>query len=660
MQRTLAVITSFTLGFAVAPVLAASQSGTGLTAYVSTASHLTTTYVWSLAKSADPTTQMVAVGSSANVHWTISATRSASGMLGGYVDGQVCVSNTGPMPTQGLAIGVAISAPPSSSILASVSVDVSAKPVLAAGASECYAYQAMLAATALVPGASYKATAHVSVTNHSGSLGTPSGPPPSATSLLPTTAVPIDSTISVSDSNGKTFTFASGGSQSYDQSIACASADGPHTITQNNTVTLQSASQSAQASASATVHCGAPTTLTTGLSAGAIRVGGSVSDQATILNTQAGAAGTISYRVYSNSMCSGTPVIDATPTSNAVSSGSAPASQAITFNAAGTYYWQAVYSGDAEHNTLGSLSDCASEKLVVTSCTTTGTMGCPWQDGDLTTYNQTEWGGDSTSTAAALLLATDFKTVYASAFGELTVGGGFTMSFGGASAIEAYLPQTALAGSLDASLSDPTTSASGKFGGDVVALELNTDFSDMGLLDASSRLKFGDLTICNSGASALDGTTIRDFLTAANTLLGGGASSFGTIVTVQPIAAQLNNAFLDGTPSAWAQQHLENGPCGWHDGDLTTYAQADWGAGGAALEGGAALLVKHYGDVYAVTVGGFQIGSTSGFTILWTNVADLSSYLPASGAAAALNGNLTDPASTVAGIFGGDVAALKL
>ena len=251
MKRIFAVIASGALGFAVTPALAASQSGTGLTASVATASHLTTTYVWSLANSADPATQMVAVGTSANVHWTITATRSASGTLGGYVDGEVCVSNTGRVPTQGLAIGVAVSAPPSSSVLAAVSIDVSAKPVLATGASGCYPYRVTLPATALMPGVSYKASAQVSVTNRSGSLGMASGPAPSATSVLPTTPIPIDASITVTDTNGQRMSFSSSGSQGYDQGYDCTGTPGTHKL--DDTATISSTGQAA--SAEATVEC---------------------------------------------------------------------------------------------------------------------------------------------------------------------------------------------------------------------------------------------------------------------------------------------------------------------------------------------------------------------------------------------------------------------
>src|SRR5438445_13751402 len=46
-----------------------------------------------------------------------------------------------------------------------------------------------------------------------------------------------------------------------------------------------------------------------------------------------------------------------------VTNGGVPNSDGVTFNAAGTYYWQAIYSGDANNN--GATSTCTSEQLVV-------------------------------------------------------------------------------------------------------------------------------------------------------------------------------------------------------------------------------------------------------------------------------------------------------
>jgi hypothetical protein len=101
-------------------------------------------------------------------------------------------------------------------------------------------------------------------------------------------------------------------------------------------------------------------TIATTLSAESITVGGTIHDSAALTGTTANAGGTVTYTVYSNDTCSDNPQDAGTKT---VSNGVVPNSDPITFNAAGDYYWQAVYSGDA--NNTGATSLCTSEHLVV-------------------------------------------------------------------------------------------------------------------------------------------------------------------------------------------------------------------------------------------------------------------------------------------------------
>ena len=86
-------------------------------------------------------------------------------------------------------------------------------------------------------------------------------------------------------------------------------------------------------------------------------------DSATISGATATAGGTISYKIYSNNTCS-TLVADVTPANNTVVNGVAPDSNSRQFNSAGTFYWQATYSGDG-NNTGPVSSTCTSETLVV-------------------------------------------------------------------------------------------------------------------------------------------------------------------------------------------------------------------------------------------------------------------------------------------------------
>lgn len=310
-----------------------------------------------------------------------------------------------------------------------------------------------------------------------------------------------------------------------------------------------------------TIHVnGIATTLTTVLSASSITAGGSVSDQATVHGAPTGAGGTISYKVYSDSNC-GTLVTDATPISNTVSDGSAPASKSIQFASAGNFYWQAAYSGDPNTSTLGSTSTCTDEKLTVnapTSCPNDGTIGCPWKDGDLTSYDQGGWDGNPSS-----VLTNNFSSVYGG--GSVIIGGTFALPFSNAAAVLAYLPASGTARPLTSTLQDPTDTASGVFGGDVLALQLDVDFADAGDLTANSGLKFGDLTICGlTSETGLNGKSVRDFLTIDNALLGGDSSggfSGGDITNLDPITADVTGAFDGGTPSSVAQDHLVDGSC---------------------------------------------------------------------------------------------------
>jgi hypothetical protein len=101
-------------------------------------------------------------------------------------------------------------------------------------------------------------------------------------------------------------------------------------------------------------------TLTTLLSSNSVSIGGSVHDSATLSGATADAGGTVTYTVYSDNSCTTSVASGGTKT---VTNGVVPNSDSVTFNSAGTFYWQAAYSGDA--NNSSALSDCTSEQMVV-------------------------------------------------------------------------------------------------------------------------------------------------------------------------------------------------------------------------------------------------------------------------------------------------------
>jgi len=192
--------------------------------------------------------------------------------------------------------------------------------------------------------------------------------------------------------------------------------------------------------------------------------------------------------------------------------------------------------------------------LVLTlGCSGAASANTVWLPGDVSTCGQGDWAA-----GCGGVLGADFDAVYAATF-SVAVGlpsPGFAMSFDGASFVEAYLPASGAAGPLDASLGDPVTSSSGVFGGDVLTLELNVDFSDAGFLLGTSGIPFGNLILTNfSTLPGLNGLTVRQFLAIDNTLLGGGSAAF-TIADLEPVTFNVNGSFSGGNPTMFAQNNL--------------------------------------------------------------------------------------------------------
>jgi hypothetical protein len=105
---------------------------------------------------------------------------------------------------------------------------------------------------------------------------------------------------------------------------------------------------------------------------GDVPVGTKVHDTATLHGASPDAGGTITYKLFSSvANCTATPQVvlaDLTPTVNTVVNGVAPDSNEYTFNSAGTFYWQATYSGDTAtggRNIGPTSSPCTSEPVTI-------------------------------------------------------------------------------------------------------------------------------------------------------------------------------------------------------------------------------------------------------------------------------------------------------
>lgn len=205
-----AVVSGWTGGREIAPPRAEpqqGQAGTSIQAYKTAEGFWThvITYDWSLEKTVSPDALTLARGESGEVAYTITATRQiAAEEERTGVRGSICVTNTGEVATEGLAITdvVEFKNPPvvtDWTPFLTVTVDVSEKPALNPGESHCYPYE--IPFTPLEGVTQYRNRAIVTILNHSGHLGEPFGPEPKEGFSLPEhpTLVEVDASATVED-----------------------------------------------------------------------------------------------------------------------------------------------------------------------------------------------------------------------------------------------------------------------------------------------------------------------------------------------------------------------------------------------------------------------------------------------------------------------------
>jgi uncharacterized repeat protein (TIGR01451 family) len=177
--------------------------------------------------------------------------------------------------------------------------------------------------------------------------------------------------------------------------------------------------------------------------------------------------------------------------------------------------------------------------------------------GDFCTYTQGGWGSRPSGNNPGSILANNFDDVYLQ--GYVLVGytgtGGKSIRFTTAPFVDRYLPASGTPNKLTITYPNPTTTASGVFGGQVLALQLNVDFNAAGIIDGADG-SIGGLRLCNTGTS-LDGKTVNEILAAANRALGGGSLPTGyTYSTLNDLVTHLNEAFDNCNVSTWALEHL--------------------------------------------------------------------------------------------------------
>lgn len=239
-----------TVAFAFAVTSArADSSGTTLDVTASIIPHYTRTFPWTIDKLVTPASWSLFRGDSGASMYTITVTKGAP-VDAAWFDGQICVTNGGAVATQGLSIEADLTMPPDTDPIASINVDLDGYSSLDPGQSHCYDYHIDVPSDSIVPGASYKVSVGVTITNHSGPGGTVTRTTPAdASTTLPASPTVINNTINVDDTNGGSWAFSNSGSQSYSRTFDCNRDDG----TFDNTATIRETGQ--HDSASVTVTC---------------------------------------------------------------------------------------------------------------------------------------------------------------------------------------------------------------------------------------------------------------------------------------------------------------------------------------------------------------------------------------------------------------------
>ncbi|MFL0246246.1 hypothetical protein [Candidatus Clostridium stratigraminis] len=196
------------------------QNGTTLDASVTAAASWERVFDWSINKSAAPKVWNLFKGDSGTSKYTIDVTKD-NGTDSKKITGIVTVTNGGAVSTENLDITVKLTNPNGTVLYESKPVDVSLNPILDPGETGNYSYTIDYPAANL--SLTYKVTADITITNHSGSLGIPKGPSPSSDGFqFPSSPVLVNDVIHVKDTNGSSWPFSTSGSVSYDKTFTAA------------------------------------------------------------------------------------------------------------------------------------------------------------------------------------------------------------------------------------------------------------------------------------------------------------------------------------------------------------------------------------------------------------------------------------------------------
>ncbi len=201
------------------PVMVAASAqtaGTTLTVSVDGSATQQVVYPWTLSKSVSPDHLGFWQGGSGTANYTVTATKGQAQNGTAGITGHISVTNGGAVATEGLDVKVTLTAPPDKTPIASQDITSTGPATLAAspGPGNQGSYSYTFAPSGLVVGKSYKVTAAVLITNHSGSGGPGPQETPGSWSGGLTLRLGTDK-LTVQDTYGGSHTFDGSGTWAY-------------------------------------------------------------------------------------------------------------------------------------------------------------------------------------------------------------------------------------------------------------------------------------------------------------------------------------------------------------------------------------------------------------------------------------------------------------
>ena len=194
-------------------------------------------YNWTINKTANPTVLNMFRGDSGSTQWTVSVTRDAGTDSDYYVSGLITINNPAPIP----ATITNVSDLMTGNVTGNVNCGGSSMTIPAGKSLTC-AY-----AASLPDGSTRTNTATATLQNSPSGTTNFSGS--AQVDFSNVTPKVTNASVTVTDTNGKSWTFNGSDSQSYSETFSCDANKGPH----DNTATIAQTGQTAKSSV--TVNC---------------------------------------------------------------------------------------------------------------------------------------------------------------------------------------------------------------------------------------------------------------------------------------------------------------------------------------------------------------------------------------------------------------------